>query len=438
MPTAANLELPPDCVAFTGTRAQVLALRAANALPVGCGIVITDWVQGTTLTGPNRILLHAIDASTLGTQVDVFTPFDNVGWKGVYDIDNTVVNATGTMLQLTDTLGNTAQNILDGVTVGQFPWGSTKFRNNYVQDSTLTGWSTYPGAANSFNGNRVLNSTVNLTGIGAASTFVDNVMDGVNFAATANTLLATRNTFQGGSFTKSASQGLTVTDSQFIGSTVTHATVPAAGTAQILRSRIVGSTINRTGNGAGTNTWTINDSDVLASTFNLLGGSFTFNSSYANAAAINIGSGRGLAIASSNISNSTVNQQRTNAANTDSASGLTMSGGSTFTLTGASDAGGVGGAAHSNSEIVNGSTFTSNAPIGNNSAQLLNARIAGGSTLNLQGAASRFLTGRVDNGAVVTMGNFVVQRTILELAGALTLTAAQNDRLLNKAFSDVI
>lgn len=159
------------------TRAQALALRAAGGLRENCVVVVTDGpVIGTAgNTSQTEIELNPASSTELGTTARVHTGFAASAWQGVYDID---LGATGTISELRDDWGNTAKDIdSGGATVhGQFPWhlGSATLRDNYVEDSTLPGWDTQAGIVSN---NRVINSTVDLTGKLSGS-LVDNVFQG--------------------------------------------------------------------------------------------------------------------------------------------------------------------------------------------------------------------------------------------------------------------
>ncbi|MYR62702.1 hypothetical protein GTY54_43045 [Streptomyces sp. SID625] len=156
------------------TRADALALRAAGGLRENCVVVITD---GPTIgtagkTSVTEIELNPVSPTELGTTARVHTTFAASAWPGVYDID---LGAAGTITELRDGWGNTAKDIdADAATVHtQFPWhlGSATMRDNYVEDSALPGWDTQLGVISN---NRIINSTVNLTGK-VAGALVDNV-----------------------------------------------------------------------------------------------------------------------------------------------------------------------------------------------------------------------------------------------------------------------
>lgn len=166
----------PECpYAPRMTRAAAVALAAGGGLVENCVVVlITDTpVIGTAgNTSATEIELNPVSATAFGQTARVFTTFAPEAWPGVYDLANNTITA------LTDDFGNTAKDVdSGGATVhGQFPWhlGSATMRDNYVEDSTLTGWDTQVGGVSN---NRVINSTVNLTGKTAGS-ITDNLFQG--------------------------------------------------------------------------------------------------------------------------------------------------------------------------------------------------------------------------------------------------------------------
>ncbi|MCY0957740.1 hypothetical protein [Streptomyces sp. H27-H5] len=139
------------------TRDQVVALRDSGQLRVDCHYVVSDFVQGTTLPGPNLVELHAVSPNALSMEAKVFTPYDNVAWLGVYDIDRGTV---GVMIELRDNLNNTVRDTTTGAIVGVFPWGTAGWSENYLDSVTLTA----PATARAVTGNTITNSTVDMTG----------------------------------------------------------------------------------------------------------------------------------------------------------------------------------------------------------------------------------------------------------------------------------
>ncbi|MXM67065.1 hypothetical protein GR925_27450 [Streptomyces sp. HUCO-GS316] len=145
------------------THAQVVALRDAGQLRVDCHYVISDWVQGTTLTGPNLVELHATSPSVLSMEAKVFTPYDNEAWEGLYDIDRGTV---GQLVELRDNLNNVVRDTTGtSAIVGTFPWGTALWSENYLDSVTLTA----PATGRAFQRNTVKDSTLDMTGWASGS-----------------------------------------------------------------------------------------------------------------------------------------------------------------------------------------------------------------------------------------------------------------------------
>ncbi|MFF4391442.1 hypothetical protein ACFY0G_32335 [Streptomyces sp. NPDC001552] len=157
------------------TRAAAIALAAGGGLRENCVVVLhtdTPTIGTAGNTSATEIELNPVSATAFGQTARVSTSFSPEAWPGVYDLAN------NTITELRDSFGNTAKDIDSGAPTvhTQFPWhlGSATLRDNYVEDSTLTGWDTQVGTLSN---NRVINSTVNLTGK-TAGALVDNVFQG--------------------------------------------------------------------------------------------------------------------------------------------------------------------------------------------------------------------------------------------------------------------
>lgn len=98
-----------SCI-ISGTRAQLLALRASNSLDRGCSYLLTDHLQGRLVVG-TTILLSAISINEFSENVSINTTYDNEGWRGIYDIDRSLV------LELQDNRNNIARGFNGAVAV---------------------------------------------------------------------------------------------------------------------------------------------------------------------------------------------------------------------------------------------------------------------------------------------------------------------------------
>jgi hypothetical protein len=145
------------------TRANIIALRNASLLDIGCHYVITDHVQGQLVAG-TEILLHADAVNEISENVMVNTPYDNDAWRGIYDIDRALV------LELQDNRNNIARGI-NGTQVSQFDWGNTSYSNVVVDNATLT--VDIGNATVKQNVTVTENALLNLTGFTGAINNVD-------------------------------------------------------------------------------------------------------------------------------------------------------------------------------------------------------------------------------------------------------------------------
>lgn len=261
MGTAAGFTPPgaPACpYAERMTRAAALALRAANGLVPDCVVTITD---GPTIgtagnTSATEITLQPVAANEFAMEALVHTTFSGNAWQGTYEID------LDTIQSLTDDFGNTAKDIDSGAPTvhTQFPWhlGSATLRDNFVEDSTLTGWDTQAGGVTN---NRVIGSTVNLTGktsgtIGDSQFTNTTVVSGGAFFGASQTTVRGGN-LQLGSGTAIGTVSLTRADLNSV--TVTR-DATATGNLSITGSQVTNSTITQ---GAGaTGAVTVADSEV--------------------------------------------------------------------------------------------------------------------------------------------------------------------------------
>ncbi|AMD42761.1 hypothetical protein SEA_XKCD426_20 [Streptomyces phage Xkcd426] len=200
---------PQDTCPEPMTRAELLALRAAGELDIQCHYIVTDGpVIGTTgNTSPTRILMHAVSATELSTNVHVdtlFTPTAQV-WPGGYDID---LGTQGSLFKLTDDFNNeVTDSDPDAPTVHvQFPWHlrGTGLRDNRVDDCTLTGWDTAVAAGVLVWDNKLLHAGVHLSGM-VDGTFSRNDIQGPQVTVGAPNVLFNSNVIHNAPVTFSGS-----------------------------------------------------------------------------------------------------------------------------------------------------------------------------------------------------------------------------------------
>lgn len=120
------VEFKDFCVEWTGTRAQLLALRNASNLIPGCVYTITDFSRGT-LNNSVLIHTHAAAKNKLFKDVAVETGWDVAPWFGTYDID------TARVIELHDNLQNIIKSD-NGDEIETFPWGNTRVTGNQFSD----------------------------------------------------------------------------------------------------------------------------------------------------------------------------------------------------------------------------------------------------------------------------------------------------------------
>lgn len=380
---------PPCAYAPRMTRAAALALRTAGALDVRCAVVITDGPAIGPSATVTEIELNPVSATAFGQTARVFTSYDNDAWPGVYDIDL----GTGTLTELRDRLGNVAKDVdAGGATVAAFPWGNASWRDNYVEDTTLTAANTQVGTITNC---RIVGATVDLTGKASGAW----------------------------------------TDTEIIGGSVSI--LGASGNVTFTRSRLTGTTVTRQAGAAGNNNLVIADSNLAASTVTQAGGGLALNNVEAKALTLSnvAGSVRTLIITNMVANAATIAQQRTVGPNGDILTGAVITGGSSLTLTGTTD--NALGPIYSGLTIENLSAVTVAIPPAGVGNQLRGVAVGVASTLNVD-TGGVMQNCRVGGNATVNTGAFVHTGTVIELAGITTLTAANVSRLKNKAFDDTV
>lgn len=423
----------PECAyAPRMTRAQALARRAAGTLQENCVVVITDGpVIGTAgNTSPTEVELNPSGPSELGLTARVHTTFDNSAWFGSYDIDL----GGGTITQLTDDFGNFVKDLDSGAPTvhAQFPWhlGGANLRDNFVEDSTLTGWDTQVGAITN---NVIVESSIDLTGK-TAGTINRSIFTGGTIAAS-GIFSANRTQFTNASISKAGTGPVSFTDSvvdhaivnQVAGGAaplicndseledgtniVLAATSLASGTVQIFEGS-TGRFIILQNGGAPVNlalvqgAWTV----VLA------------------AAAL-----RPLQMTRLGGTGGTINQNGTVAGGTgDNFIGNQIGGDAIINLN-CTDA-----VARTYTKLQLDSGALVNIADPGNAPECLTAVVVSGvSTLNVEPGGSLF-RGRLSNGAIVNTGAFQHDDVIVDGIVTKTLTAPNVNRLYNKGFDDIV
>lgn len=380
--------VPACAYAPVMTLAAAIALRDAGTLNPNCVLIVPGPNIGPAASA-TTIEFQPATANDLGQAVLVHTTYDNSAWRGLFDPD---LGANGTLYQLTDNRGNTAQDIdVNAPTVTtQFPWGNVNYRDCFAKDASLIGANTQVGTIQN---TRFVSVGVDLTGK------------------------------TGGNWN----------DVEIIGGTLNLAA--SAGVFTLARSRLYNVQVNRQATALGA--LSISDCDISGSTITQAGGAFTLSQVDAESLTLTnpAGATRPLVIAGLKANNATITQQRTGVANGDTLSGAVITGGSALIFTGTTDA----GVPVTYAGLVIEGLSTINAGIGvvGNANPLRAVTVQQASTLNLN-TGGQLQNCRIGAGATVNSGAFAHIGTIIELSGVTTLTAANVDRLRNKSFSDVV
>lgn len=476
----------PECAyAPQMTRAQALARRTAGTLDPNCVVVITDGpVIGTAgNTSPTQIELNPVSSTDLGMAARVHQLFHPASaWTGIYDVD---LGAAGSIKRLTDHWNNTAQDAnADSPTVQtQVPWhkGSATFRDNFFDESTLTGWDA---AGGTLSDNKIVESTVDLTGK-TAGTFNQNTMMGSTFTSRVPTSFVASNALTqalvshlgttAGSFSFQNNVMLTgsVTADAATTSQLTVNNNVFGGTAGGYRIQVVGKTAvgpiisgNRLFNpstgaydlkvsGAGIANVTSNDIGAGQITMDGLATSEVKDSNLSNATITHSGSGA-MDVSASTISGSSV------VSAVGSTRGLTLGGvlanGSTVTQNGTGSANidnfvnGTGTLLQRATVTLNAtaagtpaSTFSgltavasSSVAVGDHTVGLAidNSRIDTGSTLAISSGGT-FVRSRLSSEATLTT-SAAITASVMEGQFSKTVASVNVNRLCNKSFDDWI
>lgn len=150
------------------TRSALLALVNTGDLDPSCHYTITDYNRGTV--GAAEITMTPASDDALSMDAEVLTVFDNVAWKGRYDIN------TNRLEYLADNIGN---EVTGRASVDNFPWGQAGVAENRVINGSLT-----------INGGTATGNTVESDALVTVDggNFIDNkVMPKANVVSNANT-----------------------------------------------------------------------------------------------------------------------------------------------------------------------------------------------------------------------------------------------------------
>jgi hypothetical protein len=185
------------------TVTELRALRDAGSLDPQCHYVVTSFVQGTTLAGPNLVELHAVSPSALALEAKVWTPYDDEAWAGLYDIDR---GTEGQLIELRDNLNNVVRDTTGtSAILGTFPWGTPTWSENEFDSVTLTA----PATARVVTGNRIANSTVDMTGW-ATGSITTSKIESSSIVTTGATMTIAASHVQGTTLTGAATGSITV------------------------------------------------------------------------------------------------------------------------------------------------------------------------------------------------------------------------------------
>lgn len=488
----------PECL-YTPrmTRAAALALRTAGGLRENCVVVIVD---GPTIgtagnTSPTEIELNPVSPTEFGTTARVHTTFAASAWSGIFDID---LGTVGTITELRDDWGNTAKDIDgDAATVHtQWPWhlGSATFRDNYAEDAVLTGWGTLAGTE-TISENRLVNSTVDLSGLGPITLQRNEISASTLTHTSAATLFVTGTRILSGFvLTHTGTGAVLITDSTLHSHSTAASDVLADGTSltQISSSDIQGAPTNPAVQNSATGTggvsvsgskvaqsriarlatthassFSVSQADVLGSTLLMAatatgtlalsngtahnstitvnGGSFTGTAGRYSTATITTNGTRGLGFSSTEVRGAGVINNASGGTAGDVFNGSTIVGGiangTLVTINGTIDPGGARTIMNF-STVRDGGTVTvvdSAGAVGPVGARVLlqSSEVSGQAAVTFNAGNNAADRCRFSNGCLVTLNApFEHQSSIVEGAITKVPTAANFNRLANKAFDD--
>ena len=243
--------VPACAYAPAMSRAAALALRTAGTLNPNCVVVIPGPTIGTAgNTSATTIELNPVSATDLGMSARVHTTFSASAWDAIFDIDK---GAAGTILRLTDGWNNTAQDSdTDSPTiVGQVPWhaGGANFRDNFLDDCVLPGWSAAVAAGSLLNDNEVRDSTVDITGMTVGRVTNNKMVGSTVTSRTANTTIDGNQLNTATVSHLGSASGFAFSQNTMLTGAIT---IDAATTALVtISDNVIGGTGNAAGGGGG-------------------------------------------------------------------------------------------------------------------------------------------------------------------------------------------
>ena len=179
--------IPASCT-ISGTLLEIIAIRDAGQLVIGCHYLILDVVQGNFLAG-TTVLLRAVAVDELSIDGTVNSLFDNSGWACEYDID------TANFLAVTDNLNNDIRSAVLG-NVSLFDWGNALVTGNTSDGIILMDAAVLYQMRNNTIG---ASGTLNLTGH-TLGNITNNTIDGTFNNSTGTLRLDTSRIEQGSIF----------------------------------------------------------------------------------------------------------------------------------------------------------------------------------------------------------------------------------------------
>jgi hypothetical protein len=257
-----SVESTPGSVVVTTTIDGLNTLATAGSLVVGNRYVVTDWTASPNLSGPNLLLLDALDTHTPSGFVQVQTPLGDIGpcdGEFIWNLSG-VLNI---MSRLRDTLGNDV-NTIGGATIGEFPWGNTSVLNNIVREGSFAG---IPSGTFGIANCHLDSVAINLAGGVSASMTAAKIRGGSITVTSGGVLIILDSTLDDVTLSSTgATANLNVNDSTVQTGTLAQ----TAGIGTINGCRLSGATVN--GSSAAAGAWTIANTTMNQGTVTISGG----------------------------------------------------------------------------------------------------------------------------------------------------------------------